>query len=201
MGARSVRNPGPGRLDEEAGGGSRKSTPAGSPWSAPTVRWPGVPGPGTWVSDPHRDHGSAAGRGFGRATHSRRQRVRRARRRAAPAGPRGSLLCYPDIPRFTLTGGLIKTRSLGTALAGVLGGPGLPDAAARHRGRRAQCADRGHDRGAARPGLPDPADRDGGGPAAALGDEQDTVAKRANVWSDRQIQAGWEYLLRLASAR
>jgi hypothetical protein len=29
-----------------------------------------------------------------------------------------------------------------------------------------------------------------------LGGEQDTVAKRADVWSDRQIQAGWEYLLR-----
>ena len=25
---------------------------------------------------------------------------------------------------------------------------------------------------------------------------QDTVAKRADVWSDRQLQAGWEYLLR-----
>jgi len=24
------------------------------------------------------------------------------------------------------------------------------------------------------------------------------VAKRADVWSDRQIQAGWEYLLRRA---
>ncbi len=30
----------------------------------------------------------------------------------------------------------------------------------------------------------------------AWGGEQDTVAKRADVWSDRQIQAGWEYLLR-----
>jgi hypothetical protein len=39
------------------------------------------------------------------------------------------------------------------------------------------------------------------GPLRRWGDEQDTVAKRADVWSDRQIQAGWEYLLRLASAR
>jgi L-fuculose-phosphate aldolase len=30
------------------------------------------------------------------------------------------------------------------------------------------------------------------------GSEQDTVAKRADVWSDRQLQAGWEYLLRSA---
>ena len=87
-----------------------------------------------------------------------------------PLDHAGSLFCYPDIPRFTLTGGLIKTRNLGAALAGVLGeGAGLPDAAARHRRRRPRCADRGHDRRAARPGLPDPADRDGGGPAAALG--------------------------------
>ena len=36
------------------------------------------------------------------------------------------------------------------------------------------------------------------GPLRRWGDEQDTVAKRADVWSDRQIQAGWEYLLRRA---
>jgi len=36
-------------------------------------------------------------------------------------------------------------------------------------------------------------------PLRRWGDEQDTVAKRADVWSERQLQAGWEYLLRLAS--
>ena len=31
---------------------------------------------------------------------------------------------------------------------------------------------------------------------ARWGTEEDTVTKRADVWSDRQLQAGWEYLLR-----
>ena len=39
-----------------------------------------------------------------------------------PLDHAGSLFCYPDIPRFTLTGGLIKTQALGAALAGALGG-------------------------------------------------------------------------------
>jgi hypothetical protein len=34
------------------------------------------------------------------------------------------------------------------------------------------------------------------GPLLRWGDEEDTVAKRADVWSDRQLRAGWEYLLR-----
>jgi ribulose-5-phosphate 4-epimerase/fuculose-1-phosphate aldolase len=39
-----------------------------------------------------------------------------------PLDHAGSLFCYPDIPRFTLTGGLIKTRELGAALpAAALG--------------------------------------------------------------------------------
>src|ERR1700683_3470142 len=33
----------------------------------------------------------------------------------------GSLFCYPDLPRFTLTGGLIATPELGAALASALG--------------------------------------------------------------------------------
>lgn len=32
------------------------------------------------------------------------------------------------------------------------------------------------------------------GPLRRWGGEQDTVAKRAGVWSDRQMRAGWEYL-------
>src|SRR5580693_2445636 len=38
-----------------------------------------------------------------------------------PIDHAGSLFCYPDIPRFTLTGGLIKTTELGKALAEALG--------------------------------------------------------------------------------
>ena len=38
-----------------------------------------------------------------------------------PLDHAGSLFCYPEIPRFTRTGGLIKNRSLGAALAATLG--------------------------------------------------------------------------------
>jgi ribulose-5-phosphate 4-epimerase/fuculose-1-phosphate aldolase len=64
-----------------------------------------------------------------------------------------------------VTGGLIKTRSLGVELAETLG-----DARA--------CLMPQH-------GL------------VAVG--PDTIAKRAEVWADSQIQAGWEYLVRRGS--
>ena len=119
-----------------------------------------------------------------------------------PLDHAGSLFCYPDIPRFTLTGGLIKTpvarhgagRPLGEARAclmpqhGIVAvGPDAPTAV-----MTAVLLDR-----ACRTQLAAMA----AGPLRRWGDEQDTVAKRAEVWSDRQLQAGWEYLLRLASAR
>jgi L-fuculose-phosphate aldolase len=114
-----------------------------------------------------------------------------------PLDHAGSLFCYPDIPRFTLTGGLIKTRELGAALAEALGdaraclmpqhglvavGPNTPTAI-----MTAVLLDR-----ACRTQLAAMA----AGPLRCWGDEQDTVAKRADVWSEHQIQAGWEYLLR-----
>src|SRR3984885_10430707 len=37
-----------------------------------------------------------------------------------PLNHAGSLFSYPDVPRFTLTGGLISTRELGQALAEAL---------------------------------------------------------------------------------
>jgi hypothetical protein len=37
------------------------------------------------------------------------------------------------------------------------------------------------------------------GPLRRWGDEGETVAKRADVWSERQLRAGWEYLLRRAA--
>jgi len=37
------------------------------------------------------------------------------------------------------------------------------------------------------------------GPLRRWGDEANTVAKRADVWSERQLRAGWEYLLRRAA--
>jgi len=114
-----------------------------------------------------------------------------------PLDHAGSLFCYPDIPRFTLTGGLIKTRELGEALAGALEdaraclmpqhgivavGPDAPAAV-----MTAVLLDR-----ACRTQLNAMA----AGPLLRWGDEEDTVAKRADVWSDRQLRAGWEYLLR-----
>ena len=114
-----------------------------------------------------------------------------------PLDHAGSLFCYPDIPRFTLTGGLIKTQALGAALAEALGvaraclmpqhgivavGPDAPAAV-----MTAVLLGR-----ACRTQLTAMA----AGPLRRWGGEQDTVAKRADVWSDRQLQAGWEYLLR-----
>jgi ribulose-5-phosphate 4-epimerase/fuculose-1-phosphate aldolase len=117
-----------------------------------------------------------------------------------PLDHAGSLFCYPDIPRFTLTGGLIKTGALGAALAGALDraraclmpqhgivavGPDAPAAV-----MTAVLLDR-----ACRTQLNAMA----AGPLRRWGDAEDTVAKRADVWSDRQLRAGWEYLLRRAA--
>ena len=67
-----------------------------------------------------------------------------------PLNHAGSLFSYPDVPRFTLTGGLISTRE---AWPGprrrARRRPSLPDAAARDRRRGEGPAGRGHDRGAA----------------------------------------------------
>jgi ribulose-5-phosphate 4-epimerase/fuculose-1-phosphate aldolase len=109
----------------------------------------------------------------------------------------GSLFCYPDIPRFTLTGGLIKTVALGKALAEALGdavaclmpqhgivavGPDLPAAV-----MTAVLLDR-----ACQTQLTAMA----AGPLSNWGEDEDTVAKRADVWSEKQLRAGWDYLLR-----
>ena len=116
-----------------------------------------------------------------------------------PLDHAGSLFCYPEIPRFTQTGGLIKNRSLGGALAAALGdavacllpqhgivtvGPDTPAAI-----MAAVLLDR-----ACRTQLTAMA----AGPVRRWGDEQDTVAKRADVWAPGQLRAGYEYLLRQA---
>ena len=116
-----------------------------------------------------------------------------------PLDHAGSLFCYPAIPRFELTGGLIKTPGLGQALAEALGdavavllpqhgivtaGPDLPAAI-----MAAVLLDR-----ACRTQLAAMA----AGPLRVWGGEADTVAKRADVWSPQQLQAGYEYLLRQA---
>lgn len=114
-----------------------------------------------------------------------------------PLDHAGSLFCYPDIPRFALTGGLIKTAPLGAALAEALAdavaclmpqhgivtvGADVPAAV-----MTAVLLDR-----ACRTQLTAMA----AGPLSNWGEEEDTVAKRADVWSDKQLKAGWDYLLR-----
>ena len=116
-----------------------------------------------------------------------------------PLDHAGSLFCYPETPRFTQTGGLIKNRSLGAALAETLGdavacllpqhgivavGADMPAAI-----MTAVLLDR-----ACRTQLTAMA----AGPVRRWGDEEDTVAKRADVWSAKQLLAGYEYLLRRA---
>ena len=116
-----------------------------------------------------------------------------------PLDHAGSLFCYPDIPRFGLTGGLIKNKSLGQALAAALGdavaillpqhgivtaGPDLPAAV-----MAAVLLDR-----ACWAQLTAMA----AGPLRVWGTAEDTVAKRADVWAPMQLQAGYEYLLRQA---
>ena len=162
----------PGRLDEGGrvgSGGNRRGE--GHPGRPRRFGARGHGAAARRVSDPHRDHGGPAGRGFGRAhALGGSQRVRRARRAAAPARPCGIAVLLPGHPPLHADR-RPDQDALARCRAGRCSGrcARLPDAAARHRRRRPRCADRGHDRRAARPGLPDPADRDGGGPAAALG--------------------------------
>jgi len=116
-----------------------------------------------------------------------------------PLDHAGSLFCYPGIPRFTQTGGLIKDRPLGAALAATLG-----DAVACLMPQHGIVAV-GADTPAAimTAVLLDRACRTqltamAAGPVRRWGEERDTVAKRADVWSARQLRAGYEYLLRQA---
>jgi ribulose-5-phosphate 4-epimerase/fuculose-1-phosphate aldolase len=117
-----------------------------------------------------------------------------------PISHAGSLFSYPDVPRFTLTGGLISSAELGEALAGALGGApaclmpqhglvavgkDLPSAV-----MTAVLLDK-----ACRVQL----DAMAAAPLRRWGQEEDTVAKRAVVWSDSQLLAGFEYLARAAA--
>jgi L-fuculose-phosphate aldolase len=118
-----------------------------------------------------------------------------------PLSHAGSLFAYPDVPRFTLTGGLIRDRSLGQALADALGsapaclmpqhglvavGPDLATAV-----MTAILLDQ-----ACRTQLTAMA----AGPLQRWGDQDDTVAKRAEVWAPSQMKAGWEYWLRVSGS-
>jgi ribulose-5-phosphate 4-epimerase/fuculose-1-phosphate aldolase len=116
-----------------------------------------------------------------------------------PLNHAGSLFSYPDVPRFALTGGLISSQELGQSLADALGaapaclmpqhglvavGKDLPTAV-----MTAVLLDK-----ACRTQLTAMA----AGPLRRWGSAEDTLAKRAVVWSDSQMLAGWEYLVRAA---
>jgi len=109
----------------------------------------------------------------------------------------GSLFTYPDVPRFSVTGGLIKTRDLGQALADALGdAPAclMPQQGIVAVGRDIQ-------RAVMTAVLLDKACRVqlaamAAGTIRRHGSEADTVGKRQEVWSDGQVHAGWEYLVR-----
>jgi L-fuculose-phosphate aldolase len=117
-----------------------------------------------------------------------------------PLSHAGSLFSYPDVPRFTLTGGLISTAELGQSLADALGG--APACLMPQHGLVAVGED-----------LPSAVmtavllDKAcsiqlaamAAGPLKRWGSEADTVEKRAVVWSRTQLHAGWDYLVRAAS--
>ncbi len=119
-----------------------------------------------------------------------------------PLSHAGSLFSYPDVPRFTLTGGLISSAELGLALANALGAAPaclMPQHGLITAGKNLAAAvmtavllDR-----ACRTQLTAMA----AGPLTRWGSEDDTVAKRAVVWSDGQIAAGFDYLVRSAGSR
>jgi ribulose-5-phosphate 4-epimerase/fuculose-1-phosphate aldolase len=109
----------------------------------------------------------------------------------------GVLFTEPDVPRFTQTGGLIKTPQLGTELART-----LSDARAcllPQHGLVAVGTDVAHavmhavllDR-ACRTQLTAMA---AGGPRR-WSDTGEVIAKRAECWPPSQIEAGWHYLTR-----
>jgi ribulose-5-phosphate 4-epimerase/fuculose-1-phosphate aldolase len=116
-----------------------------------------------------------------------------------PLDHAGALFAYPQIPRFTLTGGLIKTPSLGSALASALGDARailLPQHGLVAVGKDTPTAvmtaillDK-----ACRTQL----DAMAAGPIRRWGAKDDTLAKIPDAWGDSQIQAGWDYLLRKA---
>jgi ribulose-5-phosphate 4-epimerase/fuculose-1-phosphate aldolase len=98
-----------------------------------------------------------------------------------PLDHAGSLFCYPDIPRFMLGDAvamLLPQHGIVTV------GPDLPAAI-----MTAVLLDR-----ACRSQLTAMA----AGPLRVWGSSEDTIAKRADVWSPKQLQAGYEYLLRQA---
>jgi L-fuculose-phosphate aldolase len=119
-----------------------------------------------------------------------------------PISHDGVLFCDPPVPRFTRTGALIATAELGSALADALG-----DAPA--------CLMPSHGAVTAGPGaaaavmyavLLERACRTqlmamAAGSPKVWSDPAEAEFKRDQVWNPGQLEAGWQYLLRMAESR
>ena len=118
-----------------------------------------------------------------------------------PLSHAGTLFVPPDVPRFDRTAELVVTREMGREVAAALGdrralllvnhgivavGADLPDAV---------CAAVLLEKAAHQQLLVE-----GLGGARRWSDDEEALAKRATVWSERQLQALWDYLVRRSEA-
>ncbi|MCP2335755.1 class II aldolase/adducin family protein [Actinomadura rupiterrae] len=116
-----------------------------------------------------------------------------------PISHDGALFGGKDVPRFTTTGALVSTPDLGKALAETLGDA---PAALMHRHGLVAAGEGVHAavmhavllERACRVQLTAMA----AGPIRDHSDAAEALAKRDQCWSDRQLRAGWDYLLRRA---
>lgn len=118
-----------------------------------------------------------------------------------PVSHEATLFVPPDLARFGGTSGLVRTVALGDQVAGELGERNallLP-------GHGVVVAGEDVQRGVMGAVLLDRACRlhldaaAAGGPRVWTGDDE-AVEKRAMCWPPRQIQGGWDYLVRRAAA-
>jgi ribulose-5-phosphate 4-epimerase/fuculose-1-phosphate aldolase len=118
-----------------------------------------------------------------------------------PLSHEGALFGGHDVPRFRETGGLVTTPALGESLAATLG-----DAPAVLMPKHGLVA-AGPSVGAAvmHAVLLDRAcavqlQAQAAGPIVISSDADEAAAKRRECWPDSQLEAGWNYLVRLADA-
>ncbi|MQY09673.1 class II aldolase/adducin family protein [Actinomadura macrotermitis] len=116
-----------------------------------------------------------------------------------PISHDGALFAGQDVPRFTATGALVSTAALGRALADTLGG--APAALMPRHGLVAAGA--GVHAAVMHAVLLERACRVqltamAAGPVRDFSDPAEAEAKRRQCWSETQLKAGWDYLLRQA---